>query len=66
MFGQQVRATVDQWTRIPVSVGMAPTKTLCKVANWYAKREPEHGGVILLDTPEKITNILTDFDVSEL
>ncbi len=70
-FGQQIRSTVDQWTRIPVSVGIAPTKTLCKVANWYAKREPEHGrsdgpGVLLLDTPDKITAALADFDVSEL
>ena len=40
--------TVRQWTRIPVSVGMAPTKTLCKVANYFAKREPEHGGILLI------------------
>ena len=63
---QTMRSTVLQWTRIPVSVGIAPTKTLTKVANWYAKREPEHGGVLLLDTEAKITGVLADFDVSEL
>ena len=68
---QTIRQTVGQWTRIPVSVGMAPTKTLCKVANWYVKRQPDHArnnapGVLLLDTPEKITETLTDFDVSDL
>lgn len=65
-FGQLIRSTVDQWTRIPVSVGVAPTKTLCKVANWYAKRQPEHAGVLLLDTPTKITEALADFDVADL
>lgn len=63
---QDIRRTADQWTRIPVSVGMAPTKTLCKIANWYAKREPERNGVLLLDTLEKIDEALFGFDVAEL
>ncbi|MBC8155778.1 MAG: DUF4113 domain-containing protein [Bacteroidetes bacterium] len=61
-----IRSTVLQWTRIPVSVGIAPTKTLCKVANYYAKRQPEHEGILLLDTDSKITDILADYDVGEL
>ncbi len=63
---QDVRRTVDQWTRIPVSIGMAPTKSLCKIANWYAKRTTEHNGVLLLDTPEKINDALYGFDIAEL
>ena len=43
-----LRATVRQWTGIPVSVGIAPTKTLAKVANHIAKRDEKHGGVVLL------------------
>ena len=66
VFAQTIRQTIDQWTRIPVSVGIAPTKTLTKIANVYAKRQPEHGGVLLLDTPEKITDALQAFDVAEL
>ncbi len=65
-FAQDVRRTVDQWTRIPVSIGMAPTKSLCKIANWYAKRTTEHNGVLLLDTPEKINDALYGFDIAEL
>lgn len=65
-FAQQVRSTVKQWTRIPVSVGLAPTKTLTKIANWYAKREAQYDGVLLLDTPEKITDALADFSVDDL
>ncbi|MGB3613543.1 MAG: type VI secretion protein ImpB, partial [Elainellaceae cyanobacterium] len=34
----QLRQTVQQWTGIPVSVGVAPTKTLAKVANHIAKK----------------------------
>ena len=33
-----LRAAVLQWTGIPVSVGVAPTKTLAKVANHIAKK----------------------------
>jgi DNA polymerase V len=43
-----LRAAVLQWTGIPVSVGIAPTKTLAKVANRVAKKEEKHGGAVLL------------------
>ena len=44
-YGQQIRQTVKQWTGIPVSVGIAETKTLAKIANRIAKRTPDMGGV---------------------
>ncbi|MEA2950929.1 MAG: polymerase [Alphaproteobacteria bacterium] len=45
-----LRRTVLQWTGIPVSVGVASTKTLAKVANRFAKKDPErHGVFIMLD-----------------
>ncbi len=44
----ELRRTVLQWTGIPVSVGIAPTKTLAKVANRFAKKEPARAGVCLL------------------
>jgi DNA polymerase V len=65
-FAGQLRRTIAHWHRIPVSVGIAPTKTLCKVANYYAKRQPQHDGVVLLDTPGRIAEALTDFDVGDL
>ena len=47
---RELRRTVLQWTGIPVSVGIAPTKTLAKVANRLAKRDAAGGGVrCLLD-----------------
>jgi DNA polymerase V len=44
-YGRQMRRTVKQWTGIPVSVGIAETKTLAKIANRIAKRAPDFGGV---------------------
>jgi DNA polymerase V len=43
-----VRAAVLQWTGVPVSIGIAPTKTLAKAANHIAKKDEKHGGVSLL------------------
>ena len=43
-----LRAAVLQWTGIPVSVGIAPTKTLAKVANHIAKKDEKHRGAVLL------------------
>jgi DNA polymerase V len=37
-YGQQIRRRVKQWTGIPVSVGIASTKTLAKLANHVAKK----------------------------
>ncbi|MBO4571015.1 MAG: SOS mutagenesis and repair protein UmuC [Bacteroidales bacterium] len=44
---------VRLWTGIPVSVGIAPSKTLAKVANHFAKRYPGYRGVCTIDTDEK-------------
>ena len=44
-YGRTIRTTVKQWTGIPVSVGIAETKTLAKIANRIAKRTPDTRGV---------------------
>lgn len=45
-----IKQTVYQWTGIPVSIGIAPTKTLAKAANRYAKKNlPKEGFFILTD-----------------
>ena len=43
-----LRAAVLQWIRIPVSVGIVPTKTLAKVANHAAKKDEKQGEAPLL------------------
>ena len=57
---QTIRATVGQWTGIPVSVGVATTKTLAKIANYQAKQQ---GGVCVLQEPEPV---LAQLPVSEV
>lgn len=51
--GRRLAAVVQRWTGIPVSVGIAPTKTLAKVASRFAKRYPGYRGCCLIDTDEK-------------
>lgn len=44
-YGRDIRGTVLKWTGLPVSVGIAPTKTLAKAASHLAKKDPAMGGV---------------------
>lgn len=43
--GQAIRHRIRQWVGLPVCVGLAPTKTLAKLANHLAKRHPGFEGV---------------------
>ena len=65
-FGSQLRKTVKQWTGIPVSIGVAPTKTLAKVANHIAKRLPDNSGVCVLNKEETIEYCLKKLPVEKL
>jgi DNA polymerase V len=54
--GQLIRKRVRQWTGVPVSIGIAPTKTLAKIANRLAKKSDEAQGVLdLLPLMERTT-----------
>jgi DNA polymerase V len=53
-YGSNMRNKVVTWTGIPISVGIAPTKALSKLANRIAKKYTEQtGGVYIIDTEEK-------------
>ena len=55
-YGRAIRRTVKQWTGLPVSVGIAETKTLAKIANRVAKRNADTDGVFdLLAYPDRET-----------
>jgi len=62
----KIAQTVKQGTGIPVSVGVAPTKTLAKVANKYAKKYPAYQSVCMIDTEEKRIKALKDFEVGDV
>jgi DNA polymerase V len=63
---QDLRATVLQWTGIPVSVGVAPTKTLAKVANRLAKKDPSAQGVKVLMDASRQETALARLELSDL
>lgn len=61
-----LRETVIQWTGIPVSVGVAPTKILAKVANRFAKKDAERNGVNLLLTETDQDAALARMELTDL
>lgn len=44
---------IRKWVGIPVSIGIASTKTLAKVANHFAKKYPGYKGVCRIETEEQ-------------
>lgn len=52
-YGKRIVHTIGKGTGIPVTLGIAPTKTLAKVASRYGKKYKGYGGVCLIDTEEK-------------
>jgi DNA polymerase V len=63
---RELRRTVWRWTGIPVSVGIAPTKTLAKVANRRAKKDPACGGICVLMDEAAIDAQLACMDLTDL
>jgi DNA polymerase V len=64
---QQLKDRTEQWTGIHVSVGVAPTKVLSKVANRLAKKNKQATNCIMvLDTEEKICEALQRTDVADV
>lgn len=64
----QMRAQVMTWTGIPVCVGIGPTKTLAKLANFIAKRHPRSKGVFNYNdlTEVQQVKLLRQIDVHEV
>lgn len=65
-FGRQVRETMYQWVGISVGVGIAPTKTLAKLANHAAKTYPATRGVVDLTNHERQRKLMAITPVEEV
>ena len=53
-YGEDMQQKVTRWTGIPISVGIAPTKALAKVANRIAKKYAvQTKSTYIIDTEEK-------------
>lgn len=64
---KKIKDTVELWTGIAVSIGVAPTKTLAKIANRLAKGNKQKSNCMLvLDTSNKIAAALKRTPVDEV
>lgn len=66
--GKAIKMRVRQWTGIPVCVGLAPTRTLAKMSNHIAKKNPQFGGVFDLTAYPSADHdiLLSSIDVGEV
>lgn len=65
-YGLAIKNTVMQNIGIPVSIGIAPSKTLAKIANRFIKKRNKQLGVHCLDTMEKIQFVLQHTEVKDI
>ena len=66
-YGLKIKNCVWQWTSIPVGIGIAPTKTLAKIANRIAKKYPlQTDGCHVIDSEEKRLKALRWLSVEDL
>lgn len=64
--GAEIRSTVMRNIGIPVTVGIAPTKTLAKMANHYAKKNRKSTAVFCADTQNDLLQMLSSTDVRDI
>ncbi len=66
-YATTVKNSVFQWTGIPVSIGIAPTKTLAKVANRICKKHKAlYSGVFVLETETEISDALMHTSIEDV
>lgn len=65
-YGRQIVDITSKSTGIPVSLGIAPTKTLAKIANYYAKKYPGYNRLCMIDSEEKRIKALKLLDIGEV
>jgi DNA polymerase V len=66
VYGKTIVKTTQQSTGIPVSIGIAATKTLAKLANKLAKKIPENKGVCVIETAFEVRNALKMFPIEDV
>ena len=65
-YGRQIRERVQRWTGLTVGVGIGPTKTLAKLANYAAKKWPATGGVVDLRDEVRRARLMAITPVEEI
>jgi DNA polymerase V len=65
-FGREVRQTLLQCTKLTSGVGIAPSKTLAKLANHAAKKWRKTGGVVDLSSPLRQRRLMALMPVEDV
>lgn len=65
-FGEYITKKVLKWTGIPVTLGIASTKTLAKVATRFGKRYSGYNKCCVISTDEQREKALSMFDVEDV
>lgn len=60
------RERVRKWVGLPVSIGIAPTRVLAKIATRVAKKYPAYGGIFDLSRCRKVEELLGSVDVADI
>jgi len=65
-FARRLKATVEAWTGIPISIGIGATKTLAKLANRFAKKHPRCQGVFDLTASPAPDLVLKSTEIGDV
>ncbi len=65
-WGEDLHKQILKWVGIPVSIGIAPTKTLAKCADRFAKDYPGYNHCCVIDSEEKRVKALKLFEIGEV
>lgn len=60
------RGHVLKWVGLPVSIGIAPTRVLAKIATRVAKKYPAYGGIFDLSRSKKVEKLLASIEVGDI
>lgn len=65
-WGEHLHNKIKQYVGMPVSIGLAPTKTLAKMASHFAKKYPGYHHSCLIDSEEKRKKALKLYPIDEV
>ena len=65
-WGEQLAAKVYKWTGIPISIGIAKSKTLAKVAVRYAKKYAGYNKCCIIENEDQRYKALKHFDIEDI
>lgn len=65
-YARMIKEVVERETKIPISIGVGPTKGLCKAACFLAKRDLSYKGVVSLIEKERQDFVLSKMPIEKL